>query len=110
MHNDELLRLFAYQRSLYIPNTYHHLFEEQSLSILIEKSYKSRLDDFFFSGLKYYENHKIHYKDGVKFISKMVFAEKYQGIQFGNDRILEKLEKIGTIMLTYYRQCRKALS
>ena len=40
----------------------------------------------------------------------MVFAEKYQGIQFGNERILEKLEKIVTIMLTYYRQCRKALS
>lgn len=54
MHNDELLRLFAYQRSFYIPNTYHHLFDEQSLNILIEKSYKSK-SDYFFSGLKYNE-------------------------------------------------------
>ena len=53
---------------------------------------------------------QIHYKDGVNFISKMIFAQKYQGIQFGNDKILEKLEKIGTIMPTYYRQCRKVLS
>lgn len=63
MHNDELLKLFAYQRSFYIPNIYHHLFEEQSLSILIEKSYKSRSDDFF-SGLKYNDNTKFTIKMG----------------------------------------------
>ena len=46
----------------------------------------------------------------MNFIIKMVFAEKYQGMQFGNDRILEKLEKNETIIRTYYHQCRKALS